>query len=91
MKKTLALDFKNCEIRKKTDDRKEIIEYDKDLLPLYSRNLDTILDEVGDNDVEVGLKVKMSSEDFESLLEILAGCGEVIGMNLSLKLVEQDD
>lgn len=90
MVKKVDLSFKNCEIEVK-DDKKIIIEYDKDLLPLYSRNLDMIFDEIGDNDVEVDLKVKMQPNDFHSLIEILAVCDELIGMNLTLKTIEKDD
>ena len=42
MKKVLQLDFKNASIEEGSNG-KQVVEYDKELLPLYTRSLEYIL------------------------------------------------
>ena len=58
MKKLLQLDFKNASIEEGTNG-KQVIEYDKELLPLYTRSLDKVLEDI---DEEQKLQLKLNIE-----------------------------
>ena len=45
MKKVLQLDFKNASIEEGSNG-KQVVEYDKELLPLYTRSLDKVLEDI---------------------------------------------
>lgn len=92
MKKMVQLDFKNATIEMDTKGEKQIIEYDKDLLPLYSRNLDMVLEDIDDNqELQLNLKMKIRFSQFKSLSDFLVDCSELQGFDLQLKSIEQDD
>lgn len=93
MKKMLQLDFKNATIEMdKNGDSKTIIEYDKELLPLYSRKLDTVLEGIDEEqELQLNLKIKLPYSQFKTLSDFLVDCSELSLFDLQLKSIEQDD
>lgn len=93
MKKMLQLDFKNANMELDKDgEHKVIIEYDKELLPLYSRNLDTVLEDIDEEqELQLNLKMKLPFSQFKLLSDFLVDCSDLQLFDLQLKTVEQDD
>ena len=74
MKKLLQLDFKNASIGEGSNG-KQVIEYDKELLPLYTRSLDKVLEDIEEEqELQLKLNIKLPLSQFRLLTDFLVDC-----------------
>lgn len=91
MKKVLQLDFKNASIEEGSNG-KQVIEYDKELLPLYTRSLDKVLEDIEEEqELQLKLNIKLPLSQFRLLANFLVDCSDLNLFDLQIKSVEQDD
>ena len=91
MKKVLQLDFKNASIEEGSNG-KRVVEYDKELLPLYTRSLDKVLEDIEEEqELQLKLNKKLPLTQFRLLTDFLVDCSDLNLFDLQIKSVEQDD
>ena len=91
MKKVLQLDFKNASIEEGSNG-KQVVEYDKELLPLYTRSLDKVLEDIEEEqELQLKLNIKLPLSQFRLLTDLLGDCSDLNLFDLQIKSVEQDD
>lgn len=91
MKKVLQLDFKNASIEEGSNG-KQVVEYDKELLPLYTRSLDKVLEDIEEEqELQLKLNIKLPPSQFRLLTDFLVDCSDLNLFDLQIKSVEQDD
>lgn len=91
MKKVLQLDFKNASIEEGSNG-KQVVEYDKELLPLYTRSLDKVLEDIEEEqELQLKLNIKLPLSQFRLLTDSLVDCSDLNLFDLQIKSVEQDD
>lgn len=90
MKKLLQLDFKRASIEEGSSG-KQVIEYDKELLPLYTRNLDKVLEDIEEEqELQLKLNIELPLSQFRLLTDFLVDCSDLNLFDLQIKSVEQD-